>query len=140
FPKRKAYDADLQANGIRLDQFHTLQARSIDLKGTLNLNAKGSGTLDDPNVQFSAQIPQLQIQNQNIDGITLQANIANRIANVAIDSRSQTLNSYVRGHGQVKLTGDYPADAAFDTSSISLQPLLAIYAPAQAADLTGQTE
>src|SRR5262249_52945657 len=119
FPKRKAYDVDLQAVGIRLDQLHNLRARNLNIAGKLNVNAKGSGTIDDPAVQFTAQIPQLQIQNQTMNGVTLQANIANRVADIMVDSQSQTLHSFVRGRGRVNLTGNYDTEFAFDTSAIS---------------------
>lgn len=141
FPKRKAYDADLQAVGIRLDQFRTVRARNLNLAGTLNLNAKGSGTFDDPGLQLTAQIPQLQVQNQTINGITLQAGIAQHVATVELDSaQSQTLNTFVRGRARVNLTGDFETEAAFDTSPISLQPLIAMSLPTQAADMRGETE
>src|SRR5262249_24098338 len=89
FPKRKAYDGEVRATGIRLDQLGALRARNLDITGTLNLTAKGSGTIDDPGLELTAQIPQLQLQNQKIDGITLQANIANRVATATLDSQSQ---------------------------------------------------
>jgi len=140
FPKQRAYDGQLQAVGIRLAEFRSLRERNLNIAGTLNINAKGKGTFDDPAVEFTAQIPQLEVQNQTINGVTLQANIANRVANVTLDSQSQTLNSFVRGRGHVNLTGDYDTEAAFDTSAISLQPLIALYLSARSADLTGQTE
>src|SRR5262245_18347428 len=71
---------------------------------------------------------------------TLQASIANRVADVRLDSKSQTLQSFVRGRGRVNLTGNYDADFAFDTSAISLHPLIALYVPARSADLTAQSE
>jgi translocation and assembly module TamB len=138
FPKRKAYQGQLQATGIRLDQFQAVKARNLQVAGVLNLNATGSGTVDDPQVQFTAQIPQLQLQNQTINGVSLQANVANHVANVALDS--QTMNTFVRGHGTVRLEGEYETDAIFDTSPISLQPVFAMVLPAQAADMTGSTE
>jgi translocation and assembly module TamB len=140
FPKRKAYDGELRANGIRLDQFRTLRTRNANLTGTMNLNAKGSGTFDDPELQLTAEIPQLQIENQKINDITLQAKIAENVATVTLDSRPEPLNTFVRGRARANLTGNYEIDAAFDTSAISLQPLIALYLPAQSADLTGQTE
>src|SRR5262249_49102698 len=42
FPKRKAYDADLQAVGIRLDQLRYVRARNLNIAGTLNITGKGS--------------------------------------------------------------------------------------------------
>jgi translocation and assembly module TamB len=142
FPKRKAYDGQLQATGIRLEQFRTLQARNVNLTGTLNLNAKVSGTLDDPALQLTAQIPQLTLENQTLSGMTLQAEIANHVATVALESQAQALNvnTFVRGRGRMNLTGAYETEAVIDTSPISLQPLIAAYLPTQAADLTGQTE
>ena len=41
---------------------------------------------------------------------------------------------------KINLTGEYFADATLDTQSIPLQPLLATYAPAEAANLGGATE
>jgi translocation and assembly module TamB len=96
--------------------------------------------LDDPRLEFTAQIPRLQIQNQTVSGVTLQARIANQVATVALDSLSQTLGTFVRGHGRINLTGNYDADVVFDTSAISLHPLIALYLPARTADITGQTE
>jgi len=138
--KRKAYEGELRANGIRLDQFRTLQTRNLDLTGTLNLNAKGSGTFDDPGVELTAQIPQLHIQNETINGITLQAKIAQNVVTATLDSESEKLNTFVRGRGRVNLVGDYETEVAFDTSPISFQPLIALYLPSQSANLMGQTE
>src|SRR5262249_12839051 len=140
FPKRNAYDAEFQANNIRLGQLRAVRTENLNLTGTLNLHARGSGTFDDPGLQFTAHIPQLQVQNQTIKGITLQAEIAKHLATATLDSQSETLNTFVRGRGRVNLTGNYETDVAFDTSTISLQPLLSLYLPAQSADLTGETE
>jgi translocation and assembly module TamB len=140
FPKRKAYDGQLQTSGFRLDQLRTLRAKNLNLTGTVNLTARGSGTLDNPGIQLTAQIPQLQIQNERINRITLQGGIADHVATVTLHSQSQALNKFVRGNGRVNLTGLYETDATLDTASISLQPLIAMYAPAQASDLAGQTE
>jgi translocation and assembly module TamB len=140
FPKRKAYDGQLQTSGFRLDQLRTLRARNLNLTGIVNLTARGSGTVDNPGVQLTAQIPQLQIQNEQINRITLQGSVADHVATVSLDSQSQSINTFVRGNGRVNLTDPYETDVSLDTASISLQPLIAMYAPAQASDLAGQTE
>src|SRR6185436_2746930 len=48
--------------------------------------------------------------------------------------------AFVRGRGTVQLTGDYFADATIDAPVLPLKPLFAIYFPAQAHNLGGQTE
>jgi len=138
FPKQQGYDATLQAANIHLEQIQALQDRSVQAAGTLTLTASGRGTLQDPQAQVSLTIPQLDIQKEQIRNVNLQANVANHNATFALDS--QVLNNPLHTQGKVALTGDYYADARLDTPVIPLQPLLAAYAPAQAANLSGQTE
>ena len=137
-PKQRGYEGQLQATGIRVDQIQTLRAHNVQVAGTLNVNATGQGTFDDPGLQLTAEIAQLQVRNQTLKGLTLQANVADHVANFSLDS--QTMNTSVRGHGTVALRGEYETDATFDTPAVALQPLLAIAMPAQAADMTGQAE
>ncbi len=138
YPRQEGYDALLQATNIHLDQVHTLRERNMQVAGTLNLTASGRGTLKDPQGKASLKIPQLDLQKQQIRNINLEANVANHEATFTLGS--QVLNTPLRAQGKVALTGDYYADATFDTPVIPLQPLLAVYAPAQAANLSGQTE
>ncbi len=138
FPRQQAYDAQLQATGIRLDQLQTIKARGMDITGVLNLTASGRGTINNPALQASVQIPQLKAHGQTISDINLQTTVANHVANIALNSA--LVNTAVRANGTVRLTGDYYADATFDTQAIPLQPLVAIYSPAQAPNITGQTE
>ena len=138
YPKQGGYDALLQATNIQLDQIRTLGARNLQVAGTLNLTASGRGTLKDPQAHASLTIPQLDIQQQRIRNIDLQANVANHEATFALGSR--ILDTPLRAQGKVVLTGEYYADASLETPVIPLQPLLAIYAPAQGANLSGQAE
>ena len=137
-PKTKGYDVQLKSSGIKLEQLQTVKDRNMHLAGTLNLNASGKGTVDDPQLVASIAIPTLQVQNQTFKGISLQANVANHLANVALDS--EVLNTSIRGKGTVQLTGDYQTNATLDTQLVQLQPILALYAPAQAGNISGQTE
>jgi translocation and assembly module TamB len=138
FPKQQGYDAELRATGIRLEQLQAVKQRNIGLAGVLNLVASGRGTLKNPELQASLQIPQLSVRHQAISNINLQANVANHVANVALDS--QVVNTYLRGRGTLNLTGNYDVNATLDTQAIPLAPLVAAYAPTQAGNITGQTE
>src|SRR5262249_33584691 len=121
FPKRKAFESQVQANGIHLDRVNAVHARGLNLTGILNLNAKADGPLDDPALQLTAETPQLQVDNQKISGMTLQAKVAQHVATATLDSRSEALNTFVRGRLRVNLTGNYETEAEFDTSTISLR-------------------
>ncbi len=138
YPKQEGYDLQLQAINIELQRLQSLRQRNIDASGTLNLTASGRGTLKDPQAKASLTIPELNIQKQQIRNVNLQAEVINHQATFAL--ASQVLNTLLKAQGKVALTGDYYADASFDTPVIQLQPLLAVYSPAQAARTTGQTE
>ena len=47
-PASQAYEAELHAPGIKLDQLETVKARNLQLQGVLDVNASGRGTLQDP--------------------------------------------------------------------------------------------
>jgi translocation and assembly module TamB len=137
-PRQQSYQADLHASQIKMDQLVPSRTRDLELAGLLNVNATGRGTLDNPGLQAAIEVPQLSIRKQTIQNLKLTANVANHVA--TIDLGSEMVGTKTTGHGVIQLTGDYPADVKFDTQAIPLQPLFAIYAPAQASALAGQTE
>ncbi len=138
YPKQEGYDALIQAANIQLAKIETLRARNLGISGTLNLTAGGKGTLNNPQGTASLTIPQLSVQKQQINDIKLAGNVTNHEANFTLTS--QLLSTPLRAQGKIALVGDYNADINLDTPVIPLQPLLAAYAPAQAAQITGQTE
>ena len=135
-PRQKSYNAQLTAAGIRLDQLQALKAQNAT--GVVSIKANGQGTFDNPQLDAILQIPQIEIQHQKITDVKLQMNVANHLATANLSSSA--VDTAIRANAKVNLTGDYPADATLDTQAIPLQPIFAIYAPEQAADLTGQTE
>jgi translocation and assembly module TamB len=137
-PQQRTYDVQLAAVGIRLDRLQALKARNVDATGVLTVNAAGQGNFDNPQLNGTVQIPQLVVQNQTITGLNLRVNVANHIADANLTSSA--VNTSIQAKAKIHLTGDYLADATLDTQTIPFQPLLAIYAPDQAADVTGQTE
>ncbi len=137
-PASQAYDAQVHAPGIKLDQLETLKARNLGIQGVLNVNATGKGTLQNPQMQAVIEVPQLQVRDQVIRELKLQSNVANHVANFSLDS--DVVNTHAGGRGTIQLSGDYMADVSLDTQSIPLAPLFALYAPSQAGDLNGQTE
>ena len=137
-PRQKSYNAQLTASGIRLDQLQALKAQNIDARGVVGIKANGAGTFDNPQLDATLQIPQIEIQNQKIADVNLQMNVANHLATANLTSSA--VGTAIRANAKVHLTGDYPTDATLDTQAIPLQPIFAIYAPGQAADVTGQTE
>jgi translocation and assembly module TamB len=137
-PRAKTYNAQLTATGIRLEQLQAIKAQNINARGVVSIQANGAGTFDNPQLDAKLEIPQIDIQDQKIADVNLQMNIANHLATANLTSAA--VGTEIKANAKVGLTGDYPADATLDTQLIPLQPIFAIYAPAQANDLTGQTE
>jgi translocation and assembly module TamB len=115
-----------------------VKAKNLGVQGVLNLNASGRGTIQNPQLTATVQIPKLVVQNQTMQGLNLKTDVANHVANLALDS--QAINSNIRARATVNLTGDYQTTATIDTQAIPFAPLVAAYAPAQAGSITGQTE
>jgi translocation and assembly module TamB len=138
YPKTEGYDATLRTIGFQLGKLQSDKLKRLKLAGTLNLNASGRGTIKNPGVQATLQIPTLNVSGQAIRNLDLQTTVQNHIANFALNS--DVVNTYVRAKGQIGMTGNYPADVTVDTGNILLQPLFAAYAPAQADLVRGQTE
>ncbi len=137
-PQTKAYKVSLSAPAIVLQKLRTLQEQNNDLKGTLSLSASGQGTLDDPQLVATIQLPRLDMRQGSITGLKAEANLANKHATFTFDS--EVAQASIHGRGEVNLTGDYEASASIDTSKIPLEVLLASFASSVPQGFQGQTE
>ena len=137
-PQQKTYTGEVASKGIQLEKLQALNALNANITGLLAINAKGQGSFDNPQGEATLQIAKLVAQSQTITGIQLQVQVADHVADAALSSSA--VNTSIQARAKVNLNGDYLADASLDTKSIPLQPLLAVYAPDQAANVTGQTE
>jgi translocation and assembly module TamB len=138
FPKTEGYDARVQSQNFRLEKLQTVIQRNMHVAGGLNLNVSGKGTVKDPQLQATIDVPQLQIQKQTVQGLKFQTTVQNHVATIALDS--DIAKVFLKARGTVGIETPYMADVHLDSGKIDFQPLVALYAPAQAADLSGQTE
>lgn len=138
YPKTEAYQAQLETNNLRLEKLQAVRARNLQINGGLNLNATSKGTLKSPELTASLAIPTLQIQKQTIRGLAFNANVHDHKADISLNS--QVAETYVKANGEIGIEAPYMANVRADTGRIPFQPLLAMYAPAQAANMGGETE
>jgi translocation and assembly module TamB len=125
-PQTKAYELSLTIPGIALQKLKTVQTRNIPVTGVFAASASGKGTLDNPQLTASFEIPQLQTRQTAISGIKAQVNVADERANFSL--ASDVSQAHVEARGTLNLTGDYYTEANIDTSRVPLGPLLALYA------------
>ena len=137
-PKTKAYQLRLAAPAIVLQKLHVVQAKNLAMTGILTVSARGQGTLDDPQLTASLQLPKLVIQQKQISSLKAEVHVANKQADLTLDSEVAQAAVWARGH--IKLTGDYETNASIDTAALPLDVLLATYAPTVPEGFKGQTE
>lgn len=137
-PQKRTFTAQLDSSGIDLTKLQALKARGIDVTGVVAMQASGQGSFDNPSVDANLQIPKLAAGGQVFSGTDLRAHLANHVANA--DLTASIENASLHGKAQVNLTGDYLADASFDTQTLPLEPFLAAYASDEASSITGQAE
>lgn len=137
-PQDKTYTAQVTADDLHVERLQNVKARNLEATGVINLNASGHGSFQDPQLQASVQSARLEIRKQAITGINLQLNVAHHMATANLISH--VVNTVAQAQAKVNLTGDYPIQATLDTQPIPLQTVAAIYLPAQAGNISGQTE
>ena len=137
-PKTKAYAVQLKAPSIVLQKLRTVQAKNVQLSGTVSASVDGKGTVDDPQLNAVVQLPQLQIKDKSVAGIKAELRVAQHAADLNLDS--QVSQASIHGRGHIALTGNYQTDASIDTSTIPLDALLASYASGAPQGFAGQTE
>ena len=137
-PKTRAFQLQFHADNIRLEQLQAVKARNMQINGGLSLDASGRGTMESPELDVTAAIPELQAQKQTIRGIKLQTTVRNQTANIALDT--EVAQTFIKGHGSIGIKAPYMTDLQLDTGRIEFQPLVALYSPTHAQDVSGQTE
>ena len=137
-PKTKAYKLSLDAPAIVLQKLQIVQQKNLAVNGTLTLSVRGQGTLDDPQLTASLELPRLDVKQKSIAGLKAEVNVANKQANLTIDS--QVAQSAIRARGHVNLSGGFDTDATIDTAAIPLDVLLATYVSSVPEGFKGETE
>lgn len=137
-PRQRTYTAQINSPGIHLDKLAALQNRNIAANGELTLNVNGHGSFDNPELAASIESPSLTVSGQTISALKLQLNLADHVANAALSSTA--FHAPIDAKATVHLTGDYQTDASINTPVIELQPLLAVYSPSEAQNISGQTQ
>jgi translocation and assembly module TamB len=137
-PQTGAYKLEVNAPQIVLAKVRALQAMNAQLTGTARASASGSGTLDNPQLTATVEIPQLQVQQTAVSAIKAQVDVANRQAELSLTT--SVSEAYLQAHATVSLTGAYDSRAKIDSSRIPLGPLFAIWTPQMPQGLTGETE
>ncbi len=137
-PKTRAYQLQADVPGITLEKLAAVNAKNLPVNGTLTASARGAGTLDNPQLAASVQIPKLEFQQTTVTQIKADLNLANHRADATLSSG--IAQASVQARVSTNLTGDYYTVASVDTTVLPVAALLAVYVPSLPEGLQGQME
>ena len=137
-PKSKAYNVHVDVPGIELQHLQILQAKNLELSGTVTAFVTGKGTLDDPQLVATVELPELQAKGKTISNLKAEARVAQHRLDLNMDSKVSQVA--VHAKAQVELTGDYDAQANLDTGTIPLETALAAFTSSVPSGFQGETE
>jgi translocation and assembly module TamB len=137
-PKTKTYTVNFDISSLSLQRLRYVHEKNILLYGYLSASAHGSGTLDNPKLTATVQLPKLTLRDKQIFGVKAQLNVADKQA--VFDLNSLVLEASVQAHGKMNLEGGYYTEASIDTSTLPLDLLLGLYLPDLPEGVKGETE
>lgn len=116
---------ELHGTGLRLEQFHLLQEKRIDVHGLASFDASGQGTPKQPVVNARIQLQKLALSGEPIGELTLQAETEGET--LRLTGRSNFLNASLGLDGTVHLRDDFPGHLIVDFKNLDLDPILRGY-------------
>ncbi|HEY7405349.1 MAG TPA: translocation/assembly module TamB domain-containing protein [Candidatus Angelobacter sp.] len=137
-PATQQYKTQIRAVNIRLERLQAVRRRNQAIVGALNLKATGQGTISSPQLKGTAEISQLRVGDQSIQGVSLTAGLSGKVAEITL--KSEIAQTPFSGHGTVEITAPYMTNLQLDVVRLSFQPLLALYAPSFDGQIHGQAE
>jgi translocation and assembly module TamB len=137
-PKTKAYKLRINAPSVVLQKLQSVKAKDFPLTGTVTASVSGEGTLDDPELTATVQLPQLQVRQSSISGLKAELDVAHHYADLNLDSKVSQAS--VHAHARVALSGNYYTEAVIDTNTVPLDALMATFAQSVPQGFQGQTE
>jgi translocation and assembly module TamB len=120
----KRFNVDAHAERIEIAQIGWLHQRNLDVKGKLGITVTGSGTLEDPHLDFSATVTALTLGGQRFGALDVSAHSANRALNYTLNTQFQGAAFSLRGATQ--LSAGYDTHAQLDFSSFNIDALFAM--------------
>jgi len=139
-PKNRDYELKLNTTELRLDQLQTIQQRGGNVAGLLTTSVTGQGSLNDPRLSATLEIPDLQIAGQRFARTKAQVEVAQQRANLSVYSSVE--QGFVRANGAVDLKDQYQTKATVDLRALPVGALLASHSTRTgvAQDLQGFME
>lgn len=118
----KRFEFDAQGSGIDLTRLKAVQTSGAGASGKLGFNAKGSGTLDDPQLSGTGTLRDLTIRGEQVGDVGLTARTVNR--KLLYDLQTRFASATLRAHGETELHAPFETKAQAQMSDFNIGALL----------------
>ncbi|MBV8437012.1 MAG: translocation/assembly module TamB [Silvibacterium sp.] len=111
-----------QTTGIELAHIEYLKSTKYPIKGTVAFEARGTGTLQDPQLQASLHLTRFSLADATTGYI--DATAQTQSGRLIIAMNGKMTNASFQGQGQIQLSGDYTANGHVTLLNLDVDPLL----------------
>jgi translocation and assembly module TamB len=137
-PEQRSYKARVTSSGVLVEKLEFAKAKETRARGILAIHANGEGSFENPELDGYIRISNASIEGHTLSEANLQVSLANNFVSAIVSST--VAHAPIQAHATLSLSGGYPAAISLDTGTVPLQPLLALYSPDVAEDITGETK
>ncbi len=120
--KTTAFRFQVKGNNFNLAQFSQLQLPRLSVAGTLNFDARGSGTTSNPVVDADLHLRDVYLNRERMGN--LEMNAVTSAGVMKITARSNLPASQFALGGTVGMHGDFPADLSLHFTHVDVDALL----------------
>jgi translocation and assembly module TamB len=113
---------DLQGSGFELAHIRRLENEQYPVSGTVEFEARGSGTLESPSLEASVHVRGLRVAREFTGLVDIDAHTQGRALELHMTSHLNT--SELDLNSETQLTGDYLTRASLNISQFNIDPLL----------------
>ena len=116
-----------QADGGGFDLSHTAHFKEVKypLNGQLVFSAKGSGTLQAPDIQATAHLTKITVGTQQNGAVDLEAHTDHN--NLVLSVAGRLGSASLKVNGQTAISGDYTAQARAELTNLDINPFLEMF-------------
>ena len=129
-----SYSFNWDARDIPVETLSLIPEPPEPLSGTLEFNASGVGSFEDPRYEVRGAVRDLFVGDEEIGQVT--GRIAVREGALSLDLEGASSRLAVSASGRVELDGGNEADLSFRLANASLDPYVRMFVPELSTDIT----
>lgn len=123
--RSKQFHFEAEGKGFDLSHTEHFKDAKYPISGQLVFAAKGSGTLDAPNLQANAHLTKITVGPQENGAVDLEAHTDRKQLLLAVNGRLGSASMQI--NGQTALSGDYVTQANATLANLDIDPFLEMF-------------